>query len=37
MKLTTDNIYKCLSTVIDPELNVDIVSIGLIYDVTISK
>lgn len=36
MKLTTDNIYKCLSTVIDPELNVDIVSIGLIYDVTIS-
>ncbi len=37
MKLTTENIYKCLSTVIDPELNVDIVSIGLIYDVTISK
>lgn len=37
MKLTTDNIYKCLSTVIDPELNADIVSIGLIYDVTISK
>ncbi len=37
MSLTTDKIYKCLSTVIDPELNVDIVSMGLIYDVTISK
>ncbi len=37
MTLTTDNIYKCLKTVIDPELNVDIVSMGLIYDVTISK
>ncbi|MBU0974110.1 metal-sulfur cluster assembly factor [Patescibacteria group bacterium] len=37
MTLTIDNIYKCLSTVIDPELNVDIVSMGLIYDVTISK
>lgn len=37
MKLSRENIYKCLSTVIDPELNFDIVSIGLIYDVTISK
>ncbi|MCB9813306.1 MAG: metal-sulfur cluster assembly factor [Pseudomonadales bacterium] len=37
MDLTTKNIYKCLSTVIDPELNIDIVSMGLIYDVTIGK
>jgi len=37
MNLTADNIYKCLSTVIDPELNIDIVSMGLIYDVTIGK
>jgi len=36
MKLTKDNIYKCLSKVIDPELNIDIVSMGLVYDVTIS-
>lgn len=36
MKLTKKNIYQCLSTVIDPELHVDVVSIGLIYDVTIS-
>lgn len=37
MKLTKKNIYKCLSTVIDPELGIDIVSMGLIYDVTIGK
>ena len=37
MKLTEENIYKCLATVIDPELDIDIVSMGLIYDVTISK
>jgi len=37
MKPTKENIYKCLSLVIDPELNIDIVSMGLIYDVTISR
>lgn len=37
MKLTKDNIYKCLSTVIDPELHLDIVSMGLIYDVSLGK
>jgi metal-sulfur cluster biosynthetic enzyme len=36
MKSSEENIYKCLSKVIDPELNIDIVSMGLIYDVTIS-
>jgi metal-sulfur cluster biosynthetic enzyme len=36
MKLTKKNIYKCLAKVIDPELHIDIVSMGLIYDVTIS-
>jgi metal-sulfur cluster biosynthetic enzyme len=36
MKPTKDNVFKCLSKVIDPELNIDIVSMGLIYDVTIS-
>lgn len=36
MQVTKENVYKCLSKVIDPELNIDIVSMGLIYDVTIS-
>ena len=36
MKPTKENIFACLSKVIDPELHIDIVSMGLIYDVTIS-
>ena len=36
MKPTKENIYQCLSKVIDPELHIDIVSMGLVYDVTIS-
>lgn len=36
MEVTKENIYKCLSKVIDPELHIDIVSMGLVYDVTIS-
>lgn len=35
MKPTKENIFQCLSRVIDPELHVDIVSMGLVYDVTI--
>jgi metal-sulfur cluster biosynthetic enzyme len=37
MKLTKENVQKCLSNVIDPELDIDIVSMGLIYDVSIGK
>ena len=36
MKLTKKNIYKCLKTVIDPELGKNLVEIGLIYDVRIA-
>lgn len=34
--LTKELIYDNLKKVIDPELNIDIVSLGLVYDVTIS-
>jgi metal-sulfur cluster biosynthetic enzyme len=34
--ITKEQVYKCLKTVMDPELNVDIVSLGLIYDVSVS-
>jgi metal-sulfur cluster biosynthetic enzyme len=34
--LTKEAIFARLKTVIDPELNVDVVSLGLVYDVTIT-
>lgn len=37
MKLTLDNVYKQLSTVIDPETGLDLVSMGLFYNVKIEK
>jgi metal-sulfur cluster biosynthetic enzyme len=35
-KITPEVVYERLKTVIDPELSVDIVNLGLIYDVTVS-
>lgn len=35
MNLTQENIYRCLKTVVDPELGVNIVDLGLIYEVKI--
>lgn len=35
MKVTETQIWDCLKTIIDPELNIDIVSLGLIYEVTV--
>lgn len=33
--ITTDEVYEALKTVLDPELHVNIVDLGLVYDVTI--
>ncbi|NCN87654.1 MAG: metal-sulfur cluster assembly factor [Candidatus Pacebacteria bacterium] len=35
MKLNKDNIYKQLSTVIDPETGIDLVNMGLFYKIEI--
>ena len=36
MKITTDMVRACLEDVIDPELGVNVVDMGLIYDIHIS-
>ncbi len=36
-QISPDQVKACLATVIDPELGVDIVSLGLIYDVTVKN
>ncbi len=35
--ITRDDVYARLKTVMDPELHVDIVSLGLIYGAVVSK
>lgn len=35
--LTTSKVWECLKTVLDPELHISIVDLGLIYDVSIKK
>jgi len=35
MEITTDQINSCLESVIDPELGINVVDLGLIYDVRI--
>jgi len=37
MELNIDNIYKQLSTVIDPETGIDLVNMGLFYKVEIKE
>ena len=37
VKLTEDQIYDALQSVIDPELNLNLVDLGLIYDVKINE
>jgi metal-sulfur cluster biosynthetic enzyme len=37
MKLTKEIVFEHLKKVIDPELNIDIVSLGLVYDATVSE
>lgn len=34
---TKEMVYQCLARVLDPELHIDIVSLGLIYDVVVLK
>lgn len=37
MKITEEDVYNAISTVIDPEVGFDIVSLGLIYGVKIEE
>ena len=36
-ELTTDVIYESLKTVFDPEIPVNVVDLGLVYDVQVNK
>jgi metal-sulfur cluster biosynthetic enzyme len=36
-KTTSSRVYQLLATVMDPELHIDIVALGLIYDVVIRQ
>ena len=36
-QLTTDVIYESLKTVFDPEIPINVVDLGLIYDVQVNK
>ena len=36
-ELTTESIYESLKTVFDPEIPVNVVDLGLIYDVQVNK
>ncbi len=36
-ELTTDAIYESLKTVFDPEIPVNVVDLGLVYDVQVNK
>lgn len=37
MLISEKNVWDQLKTVIDPELNIDIVSLGLVYEVTVKS
>ncbi|PIY71723.1 hypothetical protein COY87_04700 [Candidatus Roizmanbacteria bacterium CG_4_10_14_0_8_um_filter_33_9] len=37
MKITEKKVYACLNQVMDPELHMSIVDLGLIYRITIDK
>lgn len=37
LPISSDTIYTCLKTVIDPELHINIVSLGLIYEVVVTS
>ncbi len=37
MSLTKDDVYQRLAQVIDPELGIDVVKLGLVYDVSLSE
>ena len=36
-EISTADIYECLKTVFDPEIPVNVVDLGLVYDVQVTK